>query len=322
MKYPSQVNTQTWKELVSTLESQAGDSFEFPAIDESETCFPLRITYEDPSGKIGISKFTHQNIAAAVASQIKVLPTSQQWNESDKVLIFTSQLSMFTVVSQLVAFVGKSSLVFLSKMNVVPEQLLLATKPTIMVTDDETTFSLLKQVQDLTLLPTINLAIRNSRVSRGRLPSGSVLPYLSTVRLIYSSTCIVDNTAPTEVDQDPDDDDKTHLNSADTNTIRALTGSRFIHALTSPLVAGPIASTHIYDYRLNSSHDKQSLTNYGPVAACIEAYLKDEPLNSGSTDSNEGRLFLRGFSSPALHEWIDTGIVGSFTPDGCFKIRN
>lgn len=312
--YPTHIQLSVWKKLIATFPAKEG---EFPAIDESATCFPIRVTYEI-NGKVKVSKFTHQNLTAAVASHIKVLPSSHQWSEKDRVLIFTSELSMFTVVSLLTAFVSKSSLVFLSKMTIVPQQLLGATKPSIIVTDDETTFSLLEQIQDLSLLSTIKQKLNEAKLSRGTLPSHAVLSSFSPVRLIYSSTCILDNSEPVERTEDSE---RTHLNSADTNAIRALTGARFIHALTSPLVAGPIASTNVYDYRLNSSQDQQYLTNYGPVAACLESMLKDEPKNSGSADDNRGRLFVRGCSLPA-DDWIDTGIIGAITNDGCIKVRN
>lgn len=312
--YPLHIQLSVWKTLIAMFPSEEG---EFPAIDESATCFPIRVTYEI-NDKVKVSRFTHQNLAAAVASHIKVLPSSHQWTEKDRVLIFTSELSMFTVVSLLTAFVSKSSLVFLSKMTMVPQQLLKASKPSIIVTDDETTFSLLEQIQDLSLLPTIKQQLNEAKLSRGTLPSHAVLSVFSPVRLIYSSTSILDNSKPVERIEDSE---RTHLNSADTNAIRALTGARFIHALTSPLVAGPIASTNVYDYRLNSSHDQQYLTNYGPIAACLEAMLKDEPKNSGSVDENRGRLFVRGCSLPT-DDWIDTGIIGAITSDGCIKVRN
>lgn len=319
--YPSHVKASYWPDLVASFPSDVG---EFPAIDESESSFPIRITYEAPgsAGTVGLTKFTHQNVISAIASQIKVLPQSHQWGKSDTVLIFTSELSMFTIVSQFTAFVTYSSLVFLSKMNVAPNELLLVTKPTIIVTDDETTFSLLEQIQDLTVLGVIKQKISEVKLSRGSLPRSAVLAPFSTVRLVYSSTCIFENSKSSSLDPSSDEDHHS-LTSSDTNSIRALTGARFVHALTSPLVAGPIASTNVYDYRLNSWHDNERLTNYGPVAACLELVLRDDPTGSGSADKDNGRLFVRGFSaSGSENEWVDTGIVGSIGHDGCIKVRN
>lgn len=306
-----------WKELISEFE---GNSIgKFPEIDESETSFPVQVTFER-HGKVEVSKFTHQNLAAAVASHIKVLPNSKQWTSSDQVLIFTSQLTVFTVVSQLAALVCQSNLIFLSKMNVIPRQMLHAAKPTIIVTDDETTFSLLEQKYDLTAMYTIKQRISEVKLSRGTLPSSPVLPEFASVRLIYSSTQALDNQA-SELPPPPEAE-KEHLDSDDTNAIRALTGARFVHCLTSPFVAGAVASTNMYDYRLDIAQNEAWLTNYGPVAANLEAVLHDDP--AGSTEkSNEGRLSVRGFSKTGqATEWIDLGIQAKFGPDGCLKLKN
>lgn len=309
--------TTTWKELTGEFKGPVG---EFPEIDESEQSFPVRTTFER-GDQVVVSKFTHHNLAAAVAAHIKALPQSHQWKESDKVLMFTSQLTVFTVVSQLTALVCRSDVVFLSKMNVVPDQMLAAVAPTIIVTDDETTFSLLEQKYDLTVTPTIKQKISEVKLSRGVLPKAATIPAFGSVRLIYSSTCVLDNAGTASAAAR---DEKEHLNSADTNAIRALTGARFVHCLTSPFVAGPVASTNVYDYRLNAAQDAQWQTNYGPVAACLEAVLRDAPA-AGSTARGEGKLCVRGFTTDAAAqdvEWVDTGILGSFGADGCFKLRN
>lgn len=317
--YPISVRSSLWKTVIKSLGTTPVD---FPAV--SEAVRPVQVTYRH-NGTVKVTKFTHQNLAAAVAYQIKALPQAQQWGDQDRVLIFTSQVSLYTIVSQLTALIQGSSVLYLSKMNVNPEFLLEATQPTVIVTDDDTTLSLLNQVRDLTLLQTIKLRIDRATLSRGRLPARPVLPYFKSVRLFYTVAQITDNTEqllhPELFEQDEDDEEvKTYLDTYDINTLRSLTGSDVIHSLASPLLAGPLASTMVWDYRYSSADDRDKLSNFGPVSATLEAKLRD--FGGLEAENNEGELLVRGFVSPTGEEWIETSIVGRFAPDGCLKLIN
>lgn len=321
--YPTSVRSSIWKTLIKSFSTTPA---EFPEINE--TVRPVHVTYRH-NGLVKVSSFTHQNIAAAIAYHIKALPPAQHWGPMDRVLIFTSQVSLYTIVAQLAALIQGSSVLYLPIMNINPDLLLEGTKPTVIVTDDDTTLSLLNQVRDLTLPQTIKLYIDRATLSRGRLSGRPVMPSFASLRLFYTVAQITDNTEQLlhpelfQRDEDDEDDLKTHLNTYDTNTLRSLTGADVIHSLASPLLAGPVASTLVWDYRYSSDDDREKLTNFGPVSATLEAKLCDFGNASQlEAENNEGELFVRGFVSPNEEEWVATSIVGRFTPDGCLKVIN
>lgn len=287
----------SWKELASECSKRtAGD---FPEFDESKV--PISFIYPNQAGEVKQTVLSNQNIVSAVASQIKSLPYSQQWNSSDLVLSCTSHLSMYTFTLHLAAIVVGASLALPEKDSPTDLFKLVAeVKPTILISDDDTMKSLAGRADRLKILGMIKLQMANSTLSKGIMPSMSVaLNSFKSARLIHTSY----NSLNT-----PD----RALTTKETNIIRALTGARVIHALCSPICASPLAQTQLYDYRLGADN----VINYGPVLPCLEAILKDHGLYSAQ--DKKGQLWIRG---PACKEtWTNTGIIGEWGIDGTLRL--
>lgn len=287
----------SWSELAAECKQHSVESF--PEFDEVTA--PVSFIYPGQAGEVKQTVLSNQNIVSAVASQIKSLPYSQQWNDSDLVLSCTSHLSMYTFILHLAAIVVGARLALPEKDSPTDLFKLIAeVQPTVLISDDDTMKSLAGRADRLKVLGMIKLQMANSTLSRGIMPTTSVvLSFFKSVRLIHTSY----NSLNT-----PD----RALTTKETNTIRALTGARVIHALCSPICASPLAQTQLFDYRLGADN----VINYGPVLPCLEAILKDHGLYSA--EDKKGQLWIRG---PACNNdsWTNTGIIGEWGIDGTLR---
>jgi AMP-binding enzyme len=257
----------------------------------------LRYVYEDTDGKIEISSFESSHIVSAIASQIKSLPISTQWSVGDSVLSYTSRLSLHSALLSLTAMVSGSSLIFLGRTaHSDPLKVIQELSPTVVVTDDDTSYSLANSAREnLTLIGNIRLVMAKVTLSKGILPKSSVFPEFSSVRLVHSSA-INRNMIP-----------QFDLTSAEANIVRALTGARFIHALGSPVSVGPIMQTGFYDYR----EFEEGLVSYGAPLPGLEIVLKDHKSQYWA-HNRSGILYVQGCPVTGTGEWTSTGIVGQF----------
>ena len=57
--------------------------------------------------------------------------------------------------------------------------------------------------------------------------------------------------------------------------LRVVTGSRIVHALTNPRVAGAVTQTHVYDYRTQGTTppDGDQSSDFGPPLSCLDIKL-------------------------------------------------
>lgn len=314
-----------WKKFVENLHVEEN------SIPMQDTEFPIRVIYPSialptstKDNKALITKFTHQNIAAAVATNIKILPKSQQWTDKDTILLFTSQFTVFSLVAQLSALISQSTVAYIEVELALPSAVLEQIQPTVLINDNYSTLSLLNLRQDLTLTQEIHYAFNRAALSRGTLHKTPVIKYFKSVNQIFSSTMVYPDQQEM-IKGSPDvkaTDDQ--LTNGQANAIRALTGAHFVHALTTPTVASSVSQTNIWDYREDSfdqfKNNNVTCINFGSVMSCIEARLVDSEPDSVDT-YNYGQLQVRGFSCGAdLLTWHDTGISGLFTHDGCFRL--
>lgn len=73
---------------------------------------------------------------------------------------------------------------------------------------------------------------------------------------------------------DRSNSDTPPASSARLSDLRAFTGARVIHALTTAKVAGSVAQTGLYDYRRED--DDTTAAHFGVPPSCLELFVKDK----------------------------------------------
>ncbi|ANB15874.1 hypothetical protein AWJ20_3518 [Sugiyamaella lignohabitans] len=244
--------------------------------------------------------FTDKAIVSSIAAQIKAIPASHQWSTKDSILTFNSQFNGYSFVLQLCALVSGSRLIFVDSSNIVyhPLKLLSDIGPTVMITEDSVTRTLVGLADDLSIFNSLRFYRAQTELSKGRLPDKSILAELKSLRLIHSGAYTQGQSLSTE----------------DTNTIRALSGAYLIHSLNTPLSLSPIAQTAIYDYRTSNA---LRWIHFGPPLPCLEIKLRD--FRNYHASNRMGQLLLKGNSLPSGTEWVEENLIARLGTDGCVK---
>jgi hypothetical protein len=149
-------------------------------------------------------------------------------------------------------------------------------------------------------ISSIKLSLNQSKLSSGRLPIGlkEVRKSISDkLRLLY---------IPVQPDTKP-------IFSRNLDILRAGLGSHVIYALGSPQAFGPIAQTHLHDYRVDAS----GFGHFGPPINSVEIKLSGI-LEEGSVHGKVGTVEVSG--PVATREgWVNTGIKAKWRRDGCLE---
>jgi hypothetical protein len=100
--------------------------------------------------------------------------------------------------------------------------------------------------------------------------------------------------------------------------LRAGLGSHLIYALGSPWAFGPIAQTHLHDYRVDST-EMPGYGHFGAPTSGVEIKL------SGISDegSVHGQVGTVEVSGPIVvgKGWVTTGIRAKWRRDGCLEVE-
>jgi hypothetical protein len=166
--------------------------------------------------------------------------------------------------------------------------------PTIIVVSAETALKLHSTTTASALGSLKNLAhyLESRVLASGRLPTDSLLtrfnaPARATLgttpgklRLVFTSERAGLNTPP--------------LSSRDLSDLRIYTQARVVYALTAAKVAGAVAQTNIYDYRLGAPSSKHS--HFGVPLSSLEAKVRDTPTHKTTEEQSVGELVVSGSS--------------------------
>lgn len=297
----------------ATLQNQFKDE-PTTVLDTSSSNYPLKTVALDANDVPVVYSYSTQNIVAAIAAQIKAIPELERWGPKDKVLTYCTTVDVYTLLLQLTGLVSGCTVVYGDRSLVTTHPLRIVgdIKPTILVTEELSTYSLAELAQDLTLVRQFKLWRARKSLEQRILPKSPVIPEFESLRLIH---CGIYRSAATL--EDP------CLTTAEVNTIRCLTGARVVHALNNPVACGPVAQTGVYDYRISSN---DNIVNFGPILPCLEAMLVDH--GSFKARDRKGRLMVRGpaaIDSNTSYKdagWQDTHLLGLWGSDGCFRFRD
>jgi acyl-CoA synthetase (AMP-forming)/AMP-acid ligase II len=264
------VNVSTWSEIIQDQEPTAGT--ELPPTERTSELKKVLAFW--PSGKL--VEFSHANLIAGVAGQLTSIPTTQRITHADLFLAVDSLSNIYPLVLALSALFSNASVVLNSVASQSPD-LVLATQgvsPTIIVATPETLAKLHSETTaklNSSLYNLVHWFQTRSLVQNGVMPVASVFsrmydhlrPIIGTtpgkLRLIYVANQVGVETTP--------------LSAETLSDLRIYTGSRIIYALTSADVAGAVAQTALYDYRVDEASEKTS--HFGSPVTSVELFFKD-----------------------------------------------
>lgn len=147
-------------------------------------------------------------------------------------------------------------------------------------------------------------------LAAGRLPADNFLSRLNPparatigntpgkLRLVFTSERAGLNTPP--------------LSSSDLSDLRIYTQARVVYALTTAKVAGAVAQTNVYDYRLGSTLSNKH-SHFGVPLSSVEIKVRDTPNHKTTEERSVGELVVTG-SSVAGGE-VSLGINATFRED-------
>lgn len=282
------VNVSTWQDIVQDSPADAGEELP-PLQDQAE---PRDITVFWPA-KPGVMeemvRFTTANIVAGVCAQLFAIPQSQRLGPSDLFLPADSLTTTYTLVLTLAALYSNASVAFNSAVG--DTDLTIATRgiaPTVLVASPQT---LLKTHAQATANISSFLATKIHWLQTRTLTQSGVMPAASFItslndslrpaigrtpgklRLVYTAERAGSDTTPP-------------LSSAVLSDLRIFLGARVIYALTAAKVAGAVAQTQFYDYRVHEDR----CSHFGPPLTSVEVLLRDSGEHKTTDEKSEGEV--------------------------------
>ncbi len=282
------VNVATWQEIINDHPADAGK--ELPPIDGQSEPRDVTIFWKSKPGTMEeMVRFTSANLISAVAAQIAAIPTSQRIGPSDLFLPADSLANTYTLVLTLAALYSNASVAFdsvaggsadlsVAAQGIAPT-ILVATPEALLKTHSEAAGRLTSvvaskihwlQTRSLTqdgVMPAVSML---SRINDNARPAIGTTP--GKLRLIFTAERIGAGTP--------------HLSSAMLSDLRVFTRARVIYALTAPKVAGAVAQTTFYDYRVFDGE----CSHFGPPLTSTEFFLRDKGANKTTDEKMEGEV--------------------------------
>lgn len=286
--FGGKLNVATWQDIVQDSPADAGK--ELPSLADQHAAPDLVIFWQTNPGEMEeMVHFTAANLTAAIAAQLFAIPQAQRMGPSDLFLPADALTSTYTLALTLVAIYSNASVAFNSSAGDL--DLSLATRgiePTILVASPQTLLKThaqaTKQISSfigskihyfqtrtltqLGVMPTASLLTSyndSARPAIGRTPG--------KLRLVYTADRAGTDSTP-------------KLSSAELSDLRIFLGARVIYALTAAKVAGSVAQTQFYDYRVHQ--DKCS--HFGPPVTSCEVLLRDSGELKTTDEKSQGEV--------------------------------
>ncbi|MCJ1247940.1 hypothetical protein MMC30_005155 [Trapelia coarctata] len=271
-----------WHEVIRQIGSDAISSL--PSAEESTTVPNFICVLRSASSTAhNTVEYTQRNIIAAVAAQISALPRNQRIEPSDLVLPLDGLSFVYPFVVTLAALYSNASLALTSVAGTDTgyDTAFQSVFPTIVITSAQSMlqFQKDKTAESIGIISKVKYALRARALSAGRLNQARTT---LGPRLIYVSTDAGSESA--------------HLTQRQLNDIRLLTGSRTVYALADANVAGAIAQTSAFDYRITEYPN--ALSHFGPPLSSVELKLVDTATSKISDDRDPSGLIV--VSGPAV----------------------
>lgn len=276
----SSVNVSTWQDIINDSPVDAGK--ELPPLEGQKAPRDVTVFWKaKPGQQEEMVRFTSANLISGVAAQLFAVATSQRIGSSDLFLPADSLANTHTLVLTLAALYSNASVAF-NSVAAQADDLAIATRgvsPTILVA---TPAALLKTHQDAIARVNSSAVARTLHRMRVRkLAQGGVMPAANAggagankLRLILTA--------------DRAGAGSPRLPSAVLADLRVLTGARIIYALTAAKVAGAVAQTGFFDYRV--AEDEQGGCHFGPPLTSTEVVLRDMGVWKSGDEGSKGEV--------------------------------
>ncbi|RKF65617.1 putative amp-dependent synthetase ligase [Golovinomyces cichoracearum] len=306
----SSVNVTAWHEIIQDQEPAAGKD-----LPTSEKFVKLKNIIAFVASEM--VEYTQANVIAGIAGQLTSIPATQTFNPSDLFLPIDCLSSLYPLTLTLSALYSNTSIALTGVASHSPSISLAVhgISPTVIVASSHTMFKFYEETKGTLSSPLFKLIYlleTRDLTSNGVMPIASVFssmfdrwrPTIGTtpgkLRLIYLST-LTGSENP--------------INSSILSDLRILTRSRIIHALTAPKVAGAVAQTGVYDYRVSPNC---SAAHFGPPVSSVEIFFQDKE-NYDTTDNlTRGELIVAG---PAVvGEKASLGVIGMMGADNTLSL--
>ncbi|KAL2891077.1 long-chain-fatty-acid--CoA ligase [Ceratocystis lukuohia] len=298
----SSVKATTWKDIVSTTEA--------PQLTVDTNAVPGDVAFFWSTEEM--SSFTQKNVVSAIAAQLASIPSSEALGPKDTFVPADVLTDNFTFIMTMTAMFSNANISINSVAGkeanlsvatqcapatvvvVSPEQLLLYHKDGMSSICGIVTKWIhgyrQRKLENFGVFPSTTGFMADMEVSNA--------PPLGTedtqVRAIY----VAEKTG-----------NKPVISSKMLSDLRALTGARVVHALTSAVAAGSIAQSLWYDYRV---HEGQT-AHFGPPSPSIELILKDKGEYFTKDYKIEGEITIRGANVTGGS--ANTGAIGKINDD-------
>ena len=309
------VNVATWQDIVNDSPQDAGRAL--PPLEGQPEPRDVTVFWQGPPGQQEeMVRFTAANLVSAVAAQLFAVPTSQRMGPDDLFLPADSLANSHTLVLTLAALFSNASVAFDAAASRA-EDLAAATRgvrPTVLVA---TPAALLRTHQEATArLASSPLARLVHRLRTRKLTDHGVMPpapdaggflaayYAGAVRpavagagagtgagtgagaggrlrlrlIVTAERAGAGAGAATTP----------RLSSAVLSDLRAMTGARVVYALTAAKVAGAVAQTAFFDYRVSGGDG--SCSHFGAPLTCTEILFRDTPDHKTTDERSKGEV--------------------------------
>lgn len=276
------IDVSVWHELVK--DAQNGGASELPS--DATPGNVITLSWQAKSANYEIVEFTQKNMAAAVGALITALPPSQRFNPSDLFLPADSLTDTYTLCLTLAALFQHATVALNSvagpDVNIADCSRSIA--PTVIAASASAGATLHEtHGKNVTgVLTKVAHSTATKALQAGRMPVDNALTRLNApkraaigstpgkLRLLF----LVEKAGGREK----------LLTSAMLTDLRVYTGARIIYALTSPRVAGAVAQTNVYDYRIGKTNE--ACSHFGGVLSSVEVKVVDKAGLKTSEDGN------------------------------------
>lgn len=308
---PKHCKISTWHVLV---ESASNATKDLPSNEALATPPEVSIVWQTTPTTYEIVPFTHANLVAGIAGVLTALPLRQRFNSADLVVSADNFCNTYALCCILGALFSHASIAVnsVAGRGVDLAATTSAVKPTVIIASAESLVEMhVKEAAQIkSALHKLGMTMQGQALAAGRMPTDSLLFRLlapsaehkspGKLRLLLTSERLAGGSPP--------------LTSTVLSDLRIFTRARIAYALTAAKVAGAIAQSNVFDYRIESGLRSAS---FGSPVGSVEikiASKTEEDVAGSSPHGVTGELVVSG---PAVAGGsYNTGCKTTIRPDG------
>ncbi|TGZ77156.1 hypothetical protein EX30DRAFT_323949 [Ascodesmis nigricans] len=273
-------------------------------------------------GSRELIEFSHRNIVAGVASQMKSLPTREKYTPNDVFVPVDTLADLHTRIHTYAALASGSTVALssIAGKHADIETAVRNVNPTIIVVSPESLLELHIRTRG-TMMELwhgmIHYFQARTLTNNGRIPKGNFITRVND----YIRPRVGKKLRLVFVAESAGSPDSQPLNSLDLSDLRVFFQAKVVYGLKHYKVAGPVTQCNVYDYRVQ----KQKSLPKGPGRECahfgapspgLEIKLKDRgEYTADDAEGPRGEVWVTGPVVAGGRE-LSLGIVGKWEDEG------